>query len=63
MANINLNLSEEEVKGILNVLGELPSKTGAYMLIVKIDSQLKQQTGELVAPPQAPVAEEAVATH
>jgi hypothetical protein len=40
---INLNLSVEEVQGILNVLGELPSKSGAWPLIVKIKEQAEAQ--------------------
>jgi hypothetical protein len=40
---INLNLSIEEVQGILNVLGELPSKSGAWPLIVKIKEQAEAQ--------------------
>ena len=40
---INLNLSVEEVQGILNVLGELPSKSGAWSLIVKIKEQAEAQ--------------------
>ncbi len=33
---IKLELSIEEVNAILQVLGDLPSKTGAWTLIVKI---------------------------
>jgi hypothetical protein len=36
---IQLSLEVEEVNAILNVLGELPSKTGAYPLILKIKEQ------------------------
>jgi len=36
---ITLNLTQEEVNAILQVLGELPSKTGAWPLIVKIKEQ------------------------
>jgi len=46
MQNINLNLSVDEVNGILQVLGELPTKTGAYVLLMKI----KQQADEQVKP-------------
>lgn len=38
---ITLNLTQEEVNAILQVLGELPSKTGAWPLIVKIQEQVK----------------------
>lgn len=37
---ITLNLTAEEVNAILQVLGELPSKTGAWPLIVKIKEQV-----------------------
>jgi hypothetical protein len=46
---IKLELSIEEVNAILQVLGDLPSKTGAWPLIVKIKEQ---------AEPQVPVPEE-----
>ena len=38
-----LKLSVEEVNGILNVLGELPTKSGAFPLAVKIKSQADAQ--------------------
>jgi hypothetical protein len=38
---MNLNLEPNEVQFILNVLGELPSKSGAWPLIVKIQEQAK----------------------
>lgn len=41
--NINLVLSIEEVNAILGVLGDLPTKTGAWPLIVKIKSQAEPQ--------------------
>jgi len=40
---IELRLSVEEVNGILNVLGELPTKSGAFPLAVKIKSQADAQ--------------------
>jgi hypothetical protein len=40
---IKLELSVEEVNGILGVLGDLPSKTGAWPLIVKIKEQAEAQ--------------------
>jgi hypothetical protein len=40
---IKLELSIEEVNGILGVLGDLPSKTGAWPLIVKIKEQAEEQ--------------------
>jgi hypothetical protein len=41
---MNLNLEPNEVQFILQVLGELPSKTGAWPLIVKIQEQAATQT-------------------
>jgi hypothetical protein len=43
MQNINLNLSIEEVNGILQVLGELPTRTSAYVLLMKIKQQADEQ--------------------
>lgn len=40
---INLELTVEEVNAILGVLGDLPSKTGAWPLIVKIKEQAESQ--------------------
>lgn len=45
---IVLNLETEEVNAILQTLGELPSKTGAWVLLSKIKEQ---------ADPQVPQAE------
>ena len=41
--NIKLELSVDAVSFILNVLGELPSKTGAFPLIVEIKNQTEPQ--------------------
>lgn len=49
---MNLNLETNEVQFILNVLGELPSKSGAWPLIVKIKEQAEAQL------PQEPAAQE-----
>jgi hypothetical protein len=49
---MNLNLETNEVQFILNVLGELPSKSGAWPLIVKIKEQAQAQL------PQEPEAQE-----
>ena len=43
MQNIMLQLTIEEVNGILGVLGELPAKTGVWPLIVKIKEQAEAQ--------------------
>jgi hypothetical protein len=40
---INLELSVDEVNAILGVLGDLPTKTGAWPLIVKIKQQAESQ--------------------
>ena len=40
---INLELNVEEVNAILGVLGDLPTKTGAWPLIVKIKEQAESQ--------------------
>lgn len=41
---INLVLTFEEVNGILGVLGEMPTKSGAWPLVVKIKAQAESQT-------------------
>jgi hypothetical protein len=46
---IKLELSVEEVNAILQVLGDLPTKVGAWPLMLKIKEQ---------AEPQVPKAEE-----
>lgn len=43
MQEINLTLTLDEVNAILQVLGELPTKTGAYPLVVKIKEQADAQ--------------------
>jgi hypothetical protein len=48
--NTPINLTLEEINFIQQVLGELPSKSGAYVLMMKI----KQQT-DAAAITQAPV--------
>lgn len=40
---ITLELSVEEVNSILQVLGELPTKTGAWNLLMKVKVQAEQQ--------------------
>ena len=40
---IKLELTIEEVNGILGVLGDLPTKTGAWMLLTKIKKQAESQ--------------------
>lgn len=43
MQELNLNLSVDEVNAIMQVLGDLPTKSGAYPLVVKISDQVKSQ--------------------
>jgi hypothetical protein len=40
---IKLELSIEEVNFILGTLGELPSKTGAFPLMMKVKEQAQSQ--------------------
>jgi hypothetical protein len=40
---IKLELSIEEVNAILGVLGDLPTKTGAWVLLAKIKEQADPQ--------------------
>ena len=41
--DITLRLTVEEVNGILGVLGDLPTKSGAYPLVMKIKFQADEQ--------------------
>lgn len=43
---IKLELTVDAVNFILQVLGELPTKTGAYMLLKQIEDQAKAQVPE-----------------
>tara|TARA_Y100000401_G_scaffold17329_1_gene11752 strand:+ start:179 stop:352 length:174 start_codon:yes stop_codon:yes gene_type:complete len=43
---MNINLQKEELNFILNVLGELPSKTGAWPLIVSLKDQAESQVND-----------------
>lgn len=47
---IKLELSIDEVNAILQVLGDLPTKTGAWPLVLKIKEQAEPQV-----PPSEPV--------
>jgi hypothetical protein len=40
---VTLKLSVEEVNGILQTLGQLPTSSGAWPLVVKIEQQAKEQ--------------------
>ncbi len=44
--NISLSLSVEEVNAILGVLGDLPTKTGAFPLVMKIKEQADAQVAQ-----------------
>ena len=48
--DITLTLTVEEVGFLLAALNELPTKTGAFALVAKINSQAQPQ----VPPPPAP---------
>ena len=41
--DINLNLSVDEVNAILGTLGQLPTSSGAWPLVVKIKEQAEAQ--------------------
>lgn len=57
---ITLKLSIDEVNGVLAGLGELPSKTGAWGLIIKIKEQAEPQVPEeMKRPPEAVKVEDA----
>lgn len=47
---ITLKLAIEEVNLILNVMGDLPSKTGVFPLMQKIQAQGNEQLPEEVKP-------------
>ena len=57
MEALKLELTLEEVNAILAGLGELPSKTGAWNLIIKIQQQAQPQLPKV----EEPKAEEAKA--
>ena len=46
MFEMNLVLLEAEVKDILNVLGQLPTQSGAFILYQKVALQLEKATNE-----------------
>ena len=43
---LNIKLNQTEVQDVLNVLGELPSKSGAWPLMMKIQAQAQAQVPE-----------------
>lgn len=44
--DVKLNLHVDEVNAILSVLGDLPTKSGAYPLVMKIKQQAENQVNE-----------------
>lgn len=42
MKNINIVLTNEEIDFLLKVLGELPTRTGAFILLQNLQKQLQQ---------------------
>ena len=43
---MNINLEVEEINFVLSVLGELPSKSGAWPTMMKIQAQAQAQLPE-----------------
>jgi hypothetical protein len=43
---INLSLNVEEVNAVLQTLGNLPTSSGAWPLVVKIKEQAEAQIGD-----------------
>lgn len=54
---IKLDVTLDEVDGILAALGELPTKTNAFMLMAKIRGQAQVQIPQEEAPAEEPKAE------
>lgn len=50
--DLNITLTRDEVQSLVNILGELPTKTGVFPLAVKIKTQADEQ---LAAPPKESV--------
>jgi hypothetical protein len=50
VAVINLTLTTEEVNAILQVLGQLPTSSGAWPLVVKIKEQAEPQVVKEIEP-------------
>ena len=48
---VNLSLNEDEVNFVMAVLGELPTKSNAFILLSNIQGQVNQQLGTK-APPE-----------
>lgn len=54
---INLTLTVDEVNAILQVLGQLPTASNAYPLLVKVKSQAEAQLPKEEVPAEASKAE------
>ena len=54
---IKLDVTLNEVEGILAGLGELPTKTGAFGILLKIKAQVDAQLPKEEAPVETPVEE------
>jgi hypothetical protein len=50
---VNIKLEQNEVQFILQVLGELPTKTGAFVLLKNIEEQVIAQQPTQVETPAA----------
>ena len=46
MKDITLKLDQNEIKFILTILGDLPTKSNCYHLLVKIQNQANEQLEE-----------------
>ena len=46
MNEITLTLTLQEVNGILQILGELPTKSNVFLLLKKIEQQATEQLPE-----------------
>lgn len=51
--DINLALTVDEVNAVLQTLGNLPTSSGAWPLVVKIKDQAESQLPAQSAPPEA----------
>jgi hypothetical protein len=40
---MNISLEKNEIEFVMNVLGELPTKSGAFVLLQKIAAQVQMQ--------------------
>ncbi len=46
MQNLNIRLTVDEVNAVINTLGQLPTASGAYPLMVKIKQQAEDELRE-----------------